>query len=146
MGKQIECIPDEVMAALQTYPWPGNIREMQNLIERAVILANDGVLPNPLPSSSLARMTGAPAISYTIRRPQPAGRKTLRESELALILQALDATGWVIGGSDGAAAQLGLKRTTLMQRLKKLGIRRPGSCDDLPHCLTVPEPSEALSS
>jgi transcriptional regulator with GAF, ATPase, and Fis domain len=125
MGKRIECIPPETMAALQAYNWRGNIRELQNLIERAVILANDGVLPNPLPASSFAGVTEPPAVSHRTMQSDPTVRKTLRESERALILQTLDATGWVIGGTDGAAAQLGLKRTTLVQRLKRLGIQRP---------------------
>jgi formate hydrogenlyase transcriptional activator len=125
MGKRIDCIPCETMAALQAYSWPGNIRELQNLIERAVILANDGVLPNPLPASGPATFANSAVASHTIRQSERAVPRTLRDSERALILQTLEATGWVIGGSQGAAAQLGLKRTTLIQRLKKFGIRRP---------------------
>ena len=115
IGKQIDEIPEETMAALQSYAWPGNIRELQNLIERAVILANDRVLPNPLPAST---PRSAPVLSFPT---------TLRDSERALITQTLEAVGWVIGGPGGAAAQLGLKRTTLIHRMKKLGIERPES-------------------
>ena len=113
MGKTIERIPDETLAAFKSYPWPGNIRELQNLIERAVILAKDGLLPNPLPAKATEVTKGLP------------GYTTLRDSEHSLILQTLDAVGWVIGGPGGAAARLGLKRTTLIAKMKKLGISRP---------------------
>jgi formate hydrogenlyase transcriptional activator len=113
MGKEIDYIPAETMAAFRSYSWPGNVRELQNLIERAVILANGGMLPNPLPASTpqLATISMIP--------------RTLRDSERALILQTLDDVGWVVGGPNGAAAKLGLKRTTLIHRIKKLGIERP---------------------
>ena len=114
MGKQIEHIPAETMSALSSYDWPGNIRELQNLVERAVILANDGVLPNPLPMTTATRTV----IS------SPAGT-TLRDSERTLILRTLEEVGWVIGGPKGAAAKLGLKRTTLIHKMQKLGISRP---------------------
>ena len=113
MGKQIEHIPDTTMSDLSSYAWPGNIRELQNLIERAVILSNDGVLSNPLPTAG----------TQSIRAPSPA--TTLRDSERALILQTLERVGWVIGGPKGAAARLGLKRTTLIHKMQKLGIFRP---------------------
>ena len=113
MGKQIKHIPLDTMAALASYRWPGNIRELQNLIERAVILANDDVLPNPLPTlGPQADIVGAAAT-------------TLRDSERALILHTMDSAGWVIGGPKGAATKLGLKRTTLLSRMKKLQISRP---------------------
>ena len=115
MRKQIEHIPAETMAALRSYPWPGNIRELQNLIERAVILSDDGVLPNSLP------MAGTQAVAIS----SPTAT-TLRDSERALILQTLQGVGWVIGGPKGAAATLGLKRTTLIHKMQKLGISRPG--------------------
>jgi formate hydrogenlyase transcriptional activator len=113
IGKPIENIPDETLSALSSYSWPGNVRELQNLIERAVILANDGVLPNPLP------LTGTEVIAVS-----PA-QGTLKDSERALILRTLEAAGWLIGGPTGAAAKLGLKRTTLISKMKKLGIYRP---------------------
>jgi transcriptional regulator with GAF, ATPase, and Fis domain len=114
MGKQIKLIPPETMSALSSHWWPGNIRELQNLIERAVILSNSGVLPNPLPTTVSKDATTSPAAT------------TLRDSERALILHTLEAVGWVIGGPKGAAAKLGLKRTTLICKMQKLGIFRPG--------------------
>ena len=113
MGKQIEDIPEETLSAFSSYPWPGNVRELQNLIERAVILANDGVLPNPLPP------TGTETITTTTTQ------TTLKDSERTLILKTLEAAGWLVGGPTGAAAKLGLKRTTLISKMKKLGISRP---------------------
>ena len=112
MSKEIEQICPATMAALCSYNWPGNIRELQNLIERAVILACDGVLPNPLPQGA----TGTIVIT--------APPTTLRDSERALILETLEQVGWVIGGPRGAAAKLGVKRTTLIHKMKKLGISR----------------------
>jgi formate hydrogenlyase transcriptional activator len=113
MSREIEHIPSETMFALTSYQWPGNIRELQNLIERAVILSNDGVLPNPLPAGRIHGVTISPAAT------------TLRDSERTLILHTLERVSWVIGGPKGAAAQLGLKRTTLIHKMKKLGISRP---------------------
>jgi formate hydrogenlyase transcriptional activator len=121
MGREIEHIPPETMSALSSYHWPGNIRELQNLIERAVILSNDGVLPNPLPAAEAERATISPGA--TTLSP---GATTLRESERTLILQTLEAVRWVIGGPKGAAAKLGLARTTLIHKMQKLGISRPG--------------------
>jgi transcriptional regulator with GAF, ATPase, and Fis domain len=114
VGKHINHIPNETLGALIAYSWPGNVRELQNLIERAVILSNNGVLPNPLPISDKnpVRVMVAPALS------------TFSDSTRALILRALQAAGWIIGGPDGAAARLGLKRTTLIAKMKKLGIYR----------------------
>jgi len=112
IGKPITHIPADTISALVAYDWPGNIRELQNLIERAVILADDGVLPNPLPSTHAPRVRGD--------RPT-----TLRESERALILNTLDSVGWVVGGASGAAARLGLNRTTLINMMKRLNISRP---------------------
>src|ERR1700757_1852812 len=123
MGKQVDSIPPETMAAFQWHSWPGNIRELQNLVERAVILTRDGVLPNPLPTA-VAAMTLSPATEEPPRAPDSAPT-TLRESERALIVQTLQATGWKIGGPKGAALKLGLNRTTLMYKMKKLGLERP---------------------
>jgi formate hydrogenlyase transcriptional activator len=113
LGRQIKHIAPETMSALTSYHWPGNIRELQNLVERAVILSNSGVLPNPLPPAG----THPAAVS-----PVPT---TLKDSERAVILHTLEATAWVIGGPNGAAAILGLKRTTLICKMQKLGISRP---------------------
>ena len=113
MGKRIDTIPNEFVSAFESYSWPGNVRELQNVIERAVILSNDGSLPN------LLRPTRVDSVVAF-----PAGR-TLRESERLLILGALEATGWLVGGPYGAGARLGMKRTTLIARMKKHGILRP---------------------
>jgi len=113
VGKQIENIPDEFVRAFKSYSWPGNIRELQNMIERAVVLSDEGVLPN------LLRPTRATStISFPVRT-------TLSDSERNLILSALETSAWVVGGPYGAAARLGLKRTTLVARMKKHGIFRP---------------------
>jgi formate hydrogenlyase transcriptional activator len=115
MGKHIDQIPKETLDALTSYAWPGNVRELQNLIERAVILSKDGVLPNPLAVSERNPVT------LTMKPTQD----TFSDSTRALILKTLQAAGWIIGGPDGAAARLGLKRTTLIAKMKKLGISRP---------------------
>ena len=125
VGRPIDQIPQETMLALRLYDWPGNIRELQNLIERAVILSEDGVLPNPLLTAGKQHIgVGAPPT-------------TLIDSERALILRTLEAVGWVIGGRDGAAARLGLKRTTLIYKMQRLGISRPTFDSDL----DIAEPS-----
>jgi transcriptional regulator with GAF, ATPase, and Fis domain len=123
MSRDIRHIPPETMAAFSSYHWPGNIRELQNLVERAVILAQDGVLPNPLPTSvvSMAPSPSPGTIFENSEAPEP---MTLRDSERALILRALQTSGWRIAGHKGAAAKLGLNRSTLQFRMKKLGIER----------------------
>ena len=128
MGKQIEHVRPETMSALSSYDWPGNIRELQNLIERAVILSKDGALANPLP------ITGTPAMVIS-----PAAT-TLRDSERSLILHTLEAAGWVIGGPQGAAARLGLPRTSLIAKMQKLGISRrtPQDSADAPNLFEAP--------
>ena len=123
MGREIEHIPAATLSALTSYHWPGNIRELQNLIERAVILSDDGVLPNPLPASAPRIVTKAASAT------SPTGT-TLKDSERNLILRTLEAVGWVIGGPKGAGAKLGLKRTTLIHRMQKLGITRPNLEND----------------
>jgi formate hydrogenlyase transcriptional activator len=125
MGKRITCIPNEILSALIAYPWPGNVRELQNLIERAVILSNDGVLPNPLPTSDKNAVTNPLLVSDENPLMVTPSQITFDDSTRALILQALREAGWVIGGSGGAAARLGLKRTTLIAKMKKLRISRP---------------------
>jgi transcriptional regulator with GAF, ATPase, and Fis domain len=113
MGKQINHIPLETMSALCAHDWPGNIRELQNRIERAVILSKDGVLPNPWPIPEAQDVTNIPVST------------TLKEAERALILRVLEDRGWVVGGSEGAAAKLGLPRTTLLGMMGRFGIFRP---------------------
>ncbi|HZC35211.1 MAG TPA: sigma 54-interacting transcriptional regulator, partial [Chthoniobacterales bacterium] len=124
MGKPIDCIPEELFDAFRSYSWPGNIRELQNLIERAVIRASDGVLPNPLPVPRLQPILGS-TVPKICGESEPTVQKTLRDSERELIIQTLDTVGWVIGGLTGAAAKLGMNRSTLIHRMKKLRIERP---------------------
>jgi transcriptional regulator with GAF, ATPase, and Fis domain len=124
MRKHISHISPETMAAFSSYPWPGNIRELQNLVERAVIGAQDGALPNPLPEPAVP-VAPLPPMAMTSRDQKAAVPMTFRDCERALIVQTLEATDWIIGGPKGAAVQLGLNRTTLMCRMKKLGIKRP---------------------
>ena len=116
MGKRIDRIPQDILDAFVSYSWPGNVRELQNLIERAVIRSDDGVLANPLPGRTPATVT--------------VSDNRFRDSTRALILEALREAGWVVGGPAGAAARLGLKRTTLIAKMKKLGLCRTLSQTD----------------
>src|SRR6204780_2530865 len=120
IGKQVDSVPPETMAAFQWYLWPGNIRELQNLVERAVILARNGVLPNPLHK----RQTEVtPRIQHGL--PVFPSSVTLGDSDRTLIIETLEQAGWIVGGPRGAAGKLGLKRTTLLAKMKRLGISRP---------------------
>jgi formate hydrogenlyase transcriptional activator len=121
MNRTIETIPAEAMAALTRYAWPGNIRELQNLIERAVILSHTPVLQIPLPDLD----------NPTARRRDNGTDQTLEEAQRAHILAILNETRWVLAGPRGAAARLGMNRSTLQFRLKKLGIVRPDICASL---------------
>ena len=114
MNRRIETIPSEAMEALTNWNWPGNVREMENLIERAVILTRGAALNVPLAEllHGGAAVKGAPT--------------TLEEAEREHILRALRESKWVVGGPAGAAARLGLKRTTLQSRMAKLGIKGRG--------------------
>jgi formate hydrogenlyase transcriptional activator len=120
MGKQVASISPETMAAFQWYSWPGNIRELQNLVERAVILSRDGVLPNPWHQR---RMQAIPPTQD--RFAACSSSMTLEDADRALIVETLDRVGWIVGGPRGAAAKLGLKRTTLLAKMRRLGISRP---------------------
>jgi formate hydrogenlyase transcriptional activator len=120
MGKQIDSIPAETMAAFQWYSWPGNVRELQNLVERSVVLSRDGMLPNPLHKKQTE------LIIPGLRRTRTFDSSVTREdSDRALVLETLEHAGWVVGGPRGAAAKLGLKRTTLLAKMRRLGISRP---------------------
>ena len=110
-GKSIEHIPDHVMKAMERYTWPGNIRELQNFIERSVILTTGPELRAPI--SELTRLD---AFTFS--------EGTLADANRRHILAALHETNWVVGGPHGAAARLGLNRTTLISRMRKLGISR----------------------
>ena len=113
MNKQIEQIPSETMAALSRYHWPGNVRELENLIERAVILSPGVELHVPLAELKAPAREGAQPVT------------TLEAAERDHIVRALQVANWVIGGPTGAAAKLGMKRTTLQSKMQKLGISRP---------------------
>src|ERR1700723_807975 len=115
MKKQIDTISSETMSALVRYPWPGNIREMQNVIERAVILSRGPVLH--IPSADLK--------PHIPDGGEMNGFATLEEVERKHILSVLEQTNWVFSGPNGAATRLGIKRPTLQFRMQKLGIARP---------------------
>jgi formate hydrogenlyase transcriptional activator len=112
MDKQIEHISPETMSALISYQWPGNIRELQNFIERSVILSSGNVLYPPLASLKSA------ADSESL------GAITLEDAEREHIRKTLEQTRWVVARPNGAAARLGIKRSTLYFRMQKLGISR----------------------
>jgi len=114
MDKTIETIPDETMRAVVRHCWPGNIRELQNYIARGVILSNDGVF-EPAPLESCASLEPEPEVA----------NPTLEEKVRREILAACQRANWKLGGPRGAAARLGLKRTTLFYKMKRLGIAPP---------------------
>jgi formate hydrogenlyase transcriptional activator len=119
-NRQIDTIPSETMEALVAYTWPGNIRELQNVIERAVIVSQGSVLKVPA-----ADLKPVPAHAESLRAGNGGAtlRRTLDEAEREQILNALEQCRWVIAGPNGAAARLGMKRSTLQFRMRKLGIR-----------------------
>jgi formate hydrogenlyase transcriptional activator len=115
MNKQITTIPTETMSALSRYHWPGNIRELENFIERAVILTRGSSLAVPLAELKSRRTTDEDSVRMS----------TLEDAEREHIRQALQHANWLVGGPSGAAAKLGMKRTTLQSKMVKLGIERP---------------------
>src|SRR5262249_2356357 len=115
MGKTIEQVAPDAMNALIHYSWPGNVRELANLLERAVILCDEPVLQR-----EHIAISDMPVSADSVR-----SIETLQEVEREQILKALVKAEWTIGGPSGAANLLGLKRTTLLARMKKLGISRP---------------------
>jgi formate hydrogenlyase transcriptional activator len=117
MNKKIEEIPSETMDALVRYRWPGNVRELQNFIERAVILSPHTILRAPTSELEPFRSPKESELSLT----------GLTQLERDHILRALEASKWVIAGPNGAAARLGMKRTSLVYRMKKLGVSRPAT-------------------
>jgi formate hydrogenlyase transcriptional activator len=117
MNKRITAISEEFMTALERHPWPGNIRELQNFIERSMILSSGTVLSGTLPE-----VAGTSKSSEVV---------TLEEAERSHILQTLQQTEGTVGGRGGAAARLGLPRTTLISKMRRLGINR-GQSSALP--------------
>lgn len=120
-NRNIETIPSETMKALVQYDWPGNIRELQNVIERAVIVSAGPVLKVPL--GDLKSRVSASGVSEPKRTPDGDIRGLLEETERKQILAALEKAKWIVAGPNGAAAQLGMKRSTLQSRMQRLGIR-----------------------
>src|SRR5713101_5075784 len=123
-GKSIDHVSDDVMAAIMRYDWPGNIRELQNFIERSVILTN-------------GRELQAPIEELTNQETHDGVVRTLNDAHRALIIKTLRQTNWVVGGPEGAAAKLGIKRTTIITKMRRLGIstglaravKRTSECD-----------------
>ena len=121
LKRQIDTIPAATMSALQQWSWPGNVRELEHVIERAVILSSGRVLQVPL--ADLTPSIAVPA--QMVRVSSPSGTPTLADAEREAILRALREAKGVVAGETGAAARLGMKRTTLQSKMRKLGIRRP---------------------
>ena len=109
MGKEVESISKKTIQALQSYSWPGNVRELRNLIEHAMILSRGKVLDIPMPKQAFSE-------TYAVG--------SLEDMERMHVMAVLEKTGWRISGQGGAAEVLGLKRTTLQAKMKKLGIKR----------------------
>ena len=110
MNKQITAISDDLITALVSHSWPGNIRELQNVIERSVILSTGAVLRGSLPERTSTARLSAPM--------------TMEDAERSHILQTLQETEGMVGGRRGAAARLGLPRTTLISKMRRLGVGR----------------------
>jgi formate hydrogenlyase transcriptional activator len=110
LNKPIDLIPDEVIAVLKAHDWPGNIRELQNSIERAVLFSPGSVLHLPMD------------LRQTVKHIPESDPRTLADADREHIVETLKQTGWMIGGQDGAANRLGLPRTTLIYKMRKLGI------------------------
>jgi len=121
LNKPIDVIPDEVMAVLQAYAWPGNIRELQNFIERAVLYSPGSVLCLPLD------------LKQTVKPSSESASRTLADADREHILETLKQTDWIIGGQGGAAKRLGLPRSTLIYKMRKLGIEIRRSEGVAPH-------------
>jgi formate hydrogenlyase transcriptional activator len=125
LNKPIDLIPEDVMAVLQAHDWPGNIRELQNFIERAVLFSPGSVLRLPL------------GLRQMVTQPAEGASRTLADADREHILETLEQANWLVGGKDGAADRLGLPRTTLVYKMRKLGIKARRS--------TGPRPSRVLA-
>jgi formate hydrogenlyase transcriptional activator len=127
ISKAIDTIPSETMTTLVKYPWPGNIRELQNVIERAVILTKGPILN--IPGDDLRVSNGNSMAMAAAASTQPASpsshnmRAVLDDAERQQIIAALEQANWIVAGPNGAATRLGIKRSTLQSRMQKLGIR-----------------------
>jgi formate hydrogenlyase transcriptional activator len=115
LNRPVDSIPDEVIEVLKSHDWPGNIRELQNFIERAVLFSPGSALRLPLD------------LKPTVNRSSESAARTLAHADREHILETLIQTNWLIGGQDGAANRLGLPRTTLIYKMRKLGIETPRS-------------------
>ncbi|HLH55824.1 MAG TPA: sigma 54-interacting transcriptional regulator, partial [Verrucomicrobiae bacterium] len=115
MNKRIDTIPQGIMDSLKRHHWPGNVRELENFLERSVIMSN---------TRSLTSLTNELERSVCSTKPEASRPATLEECERDHILRALHETRWLVGGTHGAAARLGLRRTTLIWKMQKLGIAR----------------------
>jgi len=124
MKKAMDKIPSASMDALCRYHWPGNIRELQNVIERAVIISTGPALSIDVSDLKLAKSDRTAERSAASNSANGTLHNVLEETERQQILKALKQSNWVVAGPNGAAAHLGMKRTTLQQRIHKLGIVR----------------------
>jgi transcriptional regulator with GAF, ATPase, and Fis domain len=134
LNKPIDSIPDEVIAVLKTHDWPGNIRELQNFLERAVLFSPGSVLRLPLD------------LKQTMKPGSESASRTLADADRDHILETLNQTNWRIGGQDGAANRLGLPRTTLIYKMRKLGIEARRSLGARPLRPLADEPFHAAAS
>ena len=122
MNRGIESIPADTMQALTRWSWPGNVRELENLIERAVILSRGAVLNVPLTELCRPDALDSPAVAAPPTRPPSFGDRSLELTEREHILRVLREANGIVAGPRGAAARLGMKRTTLLSRMRRLGI------------------------
>jgi formate hydrogenlyase transcriptional activator len=134
LKKPIDSIPDEVMEVLKAHDWPGNIRELQNCIERAVLFSPGSVLRLPLD------------LKQTVKQSSESAARTLAEADREHILETLEQVNWLIGGQDGAANRLGLPRTTLIYKMRKLGIEIRRSRRARPVRQLADEPCHAVAN
>jgi formate hydrogenlyase transcriptional activator len=125
MRRPITAVSEQFMTAVAGHSWPGNVRELQNFIERSVILSTGGVLRGPLPELTLITPDGS-------KWSKSSALVTLEQAESSHILQTLQQTKGVVGGRNGAAARLGLPRTTLISKMRRLGINRERSYFEFP--------------